>query len=227
MTWVYLSFLPLEGNEPLSREEIMTEMTQNQNIQDLKVVTIGEPVLRTTARLLSREEILSPEMQAFIQRMKEAMRAAPGVGLAAPQVGVPIQLIVIEDKAEYHSYLTPQQRLERERTEVPFHVVINPTLELEGQEAEFFEGCLSIPDLIGIVPRAKAVRVECLNEKAEPVVIRATGWYARILQHEIDHLRGTLFIDRAKLRTLTTMDNHTRLWKEKSIEETQRILCTP
>lgn len=73
---------------------------------------------------------------------------------------------------------------------------------IEGEELEFSEGCLSVSHLIGIVPRAKVVWVECLNEKAEPVVIRATGWYARILQHEIDHLRGTFFIDRAKLRTL-------------------------
>jgi peptide deformylase len=72
---------------------------------------------------------------------------------------------------------------------------------------------------MGIVPRAKSVRVECLNEKAEPVVIQATGWYARILQHETDHLNSTLYIDRALLPTLMTEQNYVKLWKQKSTKE--------
>src|SRR5205823_3008175 len=100
----------------------------------------------------------------------------------------------IEDKAEYHTHSTPEQIRERERVAVPFHVIINPVLHIEGESrAEFFEGCLSVPELIGVVPRAKKVRVTCLNERAQPITIHATGWYARILQHEIDHLQGTLF----------------------------------
>ncbi len=190
----------------------------------LQIVEAGHPVLRQTARELSAEEILSPEIQSLIEQMQTTMREAPGVGLAAPQIGQSIQLIVIEDV--HHSHLTPQQLQERRRFPVPYHVVINPRLFIEEAEekAEFFEGCLSIPELLGIVPRAAAVRVECLNERAEPVVIHAKGWYARILQHEIDHLRGTLFIDRAQSRTLTTGDNYTTFYNGMPIKEIQACL---
>jgi peptide deformylase len=84
---------------------------------------------------------------------------------------------------------------------------------------DFFEGCLSVPEFVGIVPRAKSVRVECLNERAEPIIIEAKGWYARILQHEIDHLNAILYIDRAILPTLMTEENYVKRWKGKSIQE--------
>lgn len=147
------------------------------------------------------------------------MRDAPGVGLAAPQIGESIQLAVIEDVNQSH--LTPEQLKERDRFPVPLHVIINPRLYIEKEafEASFFEGCLSVPGLIGIVPRAVKVRVECLNEKGEATTIRAQGWYARILQHEIGHLHGELFLDHAKPHTLTTLDNYDRYWSQKSISQ--------
>jgi peptide deformylase len=190
----------------------------------LEIVQVGHPVLRTPARELSADEILSPEIQSLIEIMKTTMRAAPGVGLAAPQIGQPIQLAVIEDME--HGHLTSQQLAERKRTLVPFHVIINPRLyiEKEAEKVEFFEGCLSVPVLMGVVPRAESVRVECLNERAEPIVIHAQGWYARILQHEIDHLNGALFIDKVLLPTLMTADNYTQLWKGKSVQEIQEHL---
>jgi peptide deformylase len=189
----------------------------------LEIVEIGHPVLRTPARELSVEEILSPEIQQLIEEMKNSMREAPGVGLAAPQIGKSLQLVVIEDMN--HSHLTAEQIAERNRYKVPFHVVINPRIYWVGTEkAEFFEGCLSVPELLGMVPRASAVRVECLNERAEPVVIEADGWYARILQHEIDHLFGTLFVDRAYLRTLTTTDHYSQTWVKKPIREVKNEL---
>lgn len=185
----------------------------------LNIVKIGEPVLRILARELSKEEILSPEIQQLIEEMKYTMRNAPGVGLAAPQIGIPLQLIVIEDMN--HSHLTEKQIQERHRSKVPFHVLINPHLFIEEEEetVQFFEGCLSVPGLVAIVPRAKSVKVECLNEHAELIVINATGWYARILQHEIDHVNATLFIDRAKLSTLMTEENYIQHWKEIPIKE--------
>ena len=123
--------------------------------------------------------------------MRETMNDAPGVGLAAPQVGVPLQLAVIEDKQEYMSGLTPEHIAERERQPVPFHVIINPVLHVvSGADVEFFEGCLSVPGFTAIVPRARQVRVECLDQTGAPRSIEASGWYARILQHEIDHLTG-------------------------------------
>jgi peptide deformylase len=182
----------------------------------LEILQTGEPVLRQEARSLSHNEILGRPVQNLIEAMTNAMRDAPGVGLAAPQVGLPLQLVVIEDKPEYLEKLAPEHVAERKRRPVPFHVLINPKLIIEDTEAvEFFEGCLSLAGFTAIVPRAMRVRVECLNEKAEPVAIVADGWYARILQHEIDHLNGVLYIDRMKSRSFTTQDNYTRYWKDK------------
>lgn len=197
--------------------------TPSQNT--LKVVQIGEPVLRTPAEPLTKEEILSKEIQNLIVSMKETMRAAPGVGLAAPQIGKSLQIIVIEDRSEYHSRWTAEQLAERERVPVPFHVLINPVLHItEADTVEFFEGCMSIPGLMGVVPRAKAVRVEGLNENAQKVVIEARGWYARILQHEVDHLKGVLNIDRVKTRTLSTFENFDLIWKGKPVAEALKVM---
>lgn len=192
--------------------------------QTANIVQLGDPALRMPARALSPEEIISPEIQDLINLMKITMRKAPGIGLAAPQIGKPLQLLVIEDVD--HSHLTSEQLKERNRTPVAFHVIINPRLHINKNagEAEFFEGCLSIPEFIGIVPRTTSVCVECLNERAEPIVIDAKGWYARILQHEIDHLNGILYIDRAILKTLMTEENYVKFWKNKSIHEIKSLI---
>jgi len=180
----------------------------------IKIAIVGEPVLRTAARELTREQILSPEIQSLIESMRETVRDAPGVGLAAPQIGESLQLAVIEDKAEYHKTLTEAELRERERTEVPFHVIVNPAIELLTEATEtFFEGCLSLPGFTALVPRAKRVRVSCLDHRGEPCTIDASGWYARILQHEIDHLRGSLYIDRMRSVSFSSLDNYTRHWK--------------
>ena len=133
--------------------------------------------------------------------------------------------MVIEDQAEFIQKLTPEQVAERERRPVPFHVLINPKLTLLGASVvKFFEGCLSVTGFSAIVPRAPRVRVECLNHNAEPQVIEAAGWHARILQHEIDHLYGTLYVDRMLSRSLMTTDNLARHWKDKTIAEVRRVL---
>jgi peptide deformylase len=192
----------------------------------LKIAQAGEGVLREAARPLSRDEIGSAEIRQLIAAMKETMRDAPGVGLAAPQVGYSLQLAVIEDLPEYTRDAAREQLAERERNPVPFHVIINPQAELLAQaDVEFFEGCLSLAGFMAIVPRAKKVRVKCLDESAKPRVIEASGWYARILQHEIDHLHGTLYIDRMLTRSFTTLENYGKYWKEKPIAEVKRILA--
>ena len=186
----------------------------------LTIRQAGEAVLRRKARSLSRDEILGSYVQELIESMRDTMRLTPGVGLAAPQIGAPLQLAVVEDRPEYLDKLSKKERAERGRKPVPYHVVINPTLILEpGETAEFFEGCLSVVGFTAIVPRALRVRVECLNENAEPVTLAAEGWHARILQHEIDHLQGTLYIDRMKPRSLCTQENYVRLWKDKPVDE--------
>src|SRR5277367_5226045 len=146
----------------------------------LEIKSAGEPVLRQTARKLTREEILSPTVQQLIENMRETMYKAPGVGLAAPQIGLGLQLAVIEDKAEYMKDIRPEVLAERERKPVPFQVIINPVLTLEASpDADFFEGCLSLPGLTALVLRAGRVRVECLDHRARPQTIHASGWYAR------------------------------------------------
>jgi peptide deformylase len=171
------------------------------------------------------EEILLPSTRELIAAMRETMTDAPGVGLAAPQVGLPLQLAVIEDREENMKDLTRELLAERERKPVPFHVVINPVLTLESPgEVEFFEGCLSLPGLMALVPRARKVKVECLDEHGQPKVIRASGWYARILQHEIDHLSGALYVDRMRSTSLCSLDNYARHWKSKSVAEVKRLL---
>lgn len=191
----------------------------------LKIVQSGHPVLRQKARTLTADEIRSASCRQLVALMRQTMRDAPGVGLAAPQIGLPLQLAVLEDREELLKGLDPQVLEERDRRPVPFTVLFNPVLSLEGPPVEFFEGCLSLAGFSAIVPRASRVRVECLNENAEPVVIEAAGWHARILQHEIDHLYGTLYIDRMISRTLTTADNMARYWKDQSIEEIRRLLA--
>ena len=192
----------------------------------LKIRQVGESVLRQKALPLSVEECRSQYVRDLIEAMRETMHDAPGVGLAAPQIGVPLQLVVIEDPLEAIQRLSPEQAAERDRRPVPFHVLINPNLTIpEAATAEFFEGCLSLAGYTAIVPRAGRVRVEALNEHAEPLVIDATGWYARILQHEIDHLNGVLYIDRMKSRTFATQDNHFRFWKDKSSREVEQELA--
>jgi peptide deformylase len=175
-----------------------------------KIVQVGHPALRQEARALSIAEIQSQSIRDLIGLMRDTMRDAPGVGLAAPQIGLPLQLAMIEDREDLLQGIDPAVLAERERRPVPFQVIINPTITLDGPEVEFFEGCLSVAGFSAIVPRARRVRVECLDHNAEPVVIEASGWHARILQHEIDHLQGTLYVDRMQARSLTTMENIAR-----------------
>jgi peptide deformylase len=193
----------------------------------LQIMQAGEEVLRGEARELSREEILSDKIQELITHMRETVRYAPGVGLAAPQVGVALRLAVIEDREEYQKKLTQPQLIEREREPVPFHVMINPRIvSTENTSLEFFEGCLSVVGYSAIVPRPRVVTVEYLNERAEARTVEAVGWYARILQHEIDHLDGVLYVDRMHAGTLTTLENLDRFWKDLPVSDVRAKLKT-
>jgi len=190
-----------------------------------KIVQVGDPVLRRRANELTRDQLATPAVQEMIARMRDTMRDAPGVGLAAPQIGESLQLVVIEDPPHLHAGLSPEQLAERERAAVPFHVLVNPRLSAEGSEVVVaYEGCLSFSGFMMLVPRWRSVRVEALDERGEPVVKTASGWYARILQHEIDHLRGIVCCDRMDPRTLTTHDNHMRHWRGMAIEEVRTTL---
>ncbi len=190
-----------------------------------RIVQIGEPLLRSPARDLAPEEIRSDTIQRLIRCMRDTMRDAPGVGLAAPQIGEPLQIAVIEDREEYLRDADPSWLAERERDAVPFYAIVNPKLSVTlADPQEFFEGCLSVAGLTALVPRARAVRVECLDEQGRPRVIEARGWHARILQHEIDHLHGVLYVDRMAPRTLMTTVNFARYWRDHSLDELRAAL---
>jgi peptide deformylase len=167
---------------------------------------------------LTVEEIKSSEIQLLIQEMKKVMRDAPGVGLAAPQIGISIQLAVIEDPAERVKSLSPEVLSERGRIPVEFHVIINPKIiELTGRTNYFFEGCLSINGRARVTPRKEMIKVQYLDEKGEAKEITASGWYARILQHEIGHLNGQLYIDISDARSeIETNEEYQAKWANAS-----------
>lgn len=191
----------------------------------LKIVQVGDPTLRLLARKLTPEQIVSEEIQRLIRDMRDTMRDAPGVGLAAPQVGLPLQVAVIEDREDYLKLIPSSELEERERKPIPFHVVINPKITaMTETKVEFFEGCLSLGGFSAVVPRLRKVKVEYLDELAREQVVEATGWYARILQHEIDHMQGNLYIDRMHSRTFMSLDNWNRSWKSKTIGEVRSAL---
>ena len=183
----------------------------------LKIVQAGTPVLRQKARTLTPAEVRGAPVQSLIDLMRETMRDAPGVGLAAPQIGEGLRLAVIEDSVT---------REELERAPVPFHVIINPELRFVGESPttpptmiDHFEGCLSVDGYQAIVQRSRRVQVSALDHRGEPITIDATGWYARILQHEIDHLNGILYVDRMRTRSLSTGRNIGAFWLGQTPDE--------
>jgi peptide deformylase len=190
-----------------------------------KIVQVGEPVLRRAAAPLSLDDLRTAETQELIDWMRDTMRDAPGVGLAAPQVGLSIQLAVIEDRPEYLTAIEPERLAELERRPVPFLVLVNPQIVAHSDDqVEFFEGCLSLNGFGALVKRSHAVTVEALDRNGEPQRIQAHGWYARILQHEIDHLNGRLYIDRMAPRSFSSVENVNRYWKDLPIREARKAL---
>ena len=189
------------------------------------IVQTGAPVLRSPAQDVPVERITTPEFQSLIERMVATMRAAPGVGLAAPQLGVPLRVLVMEDREELMATLTPGERAERERLPVPVRVFINPTLNPIGEEqVTFFEGCLSVAGFAGLVARFHEVEVTGLDEKGQRQTWRVKGWPARILQHEVDHLAGTLYIDRMITRSFGTLAQVKARFGGKPIAQVQQEL---
>jgi peptide deformylase len=168
-------------------------------------------ILRQQAQPLTPDEIKSEKIQHLITEMKDIMRNAPGVGLAAPQIGVSIQLAVIEDNEERTKDLLPEVIKDRSREVVKFHAIINPViLKYSGEINYFFEACLSIKNRARVTPRHDVVQVQYLDQYGQSQMVTAKGWYARILQHEIDHLNGKLYIDIADERTEMNMDEEYR-----------------
>jgi len=163
------------------------------------IVTVPDPVLRRKARKITT---FDKDLQVLIDDMIETMRAAPGVGLAAPQVGISQRLIVVEyGEGEEEDENVPRK----------LYVVINPEIvEASPEMVTGVEGCLSIPRMVGEVERHERIVVKGLNRYGKPVKYKLSGWVARIFQHEMDHLDGVLYTDRA-----------TSVWVPKEEEEVQ------
>ena len=166
----------------------------------LKVARLGHPVLRKQSQPLSKDVQASSAIQTLIDNMIETMVEYSGVGLAAPQIHESLQLAVIESKGP--------------RGDIPLTVLVNPTLQvLDSAPLQDWEGCLSIPDLRGRVPRHAKLRVDCLDRNGKPQQIVAEGFFARVVQHEFDHLIGHVYIDRMPdFSTLTHFAEFQRYW---------------
>ena len=189
------------------------------------IVQVGAPVLRSPAHDVSPAQMQTHSFRAVVERMIETMRKAPGVGLAAPQIGVPWRLIVLEDRPELLGNLNDVETRERERVPFSVRVFVNPVLTPVGEDrAMFFEGCLCVKGFVGMVERAREVEVTGLDEDGQVQTWRAAGWPARILQHEVDHIDGTLYVDRMKTRSFSTVDQAKHRFGGKPIEEIRRAL---
>ena len=176
----------------------------------LKVARMGHPVLRAKARPLEPAQIRSAPVQQLIDDMFDTMREYQGVGLAAPQVHESVRLFVA-------GFAPAKEEEAGEVTErVPEIVLINPEIRTEGEETvEDWEGCLSIPEIRGRVPRARRIVVRAYDRRGKPIEIRAANFTARVIQHETDHLDGVLFFDRMRsFETLTFLEEFGRYWAD-------------
>jgi peptide deformylase len=181
----------------------------------LPIVAAGDPVLRRGTERFDGQ--LDPALLArFVEALRLTMHEAPGVGLAAPQVGVPLRIAVIEDPAP----VPEEVRLARGRTPQPFRVLVNPSYEPVGSErVAFFEGCLSVPGWQAVVARAAEVRLTGEDEFGRRVDEVFSGWPARIVQHETDHLDGVLYLDRAELRSLSSNQAMAERWGQATPDD--------
>ncbi|MCI0626094.1 MAG: peptide deformylase [Acidobacteria bacterium] len=177
----------------------------------LKVAKLGNPILRQIAKPVPAATIRSHEIQRLIKDMVATMREYGGVGLAAPQVHESLQITVIEGMEDAGSGTRPPTQLQ---------VLVNPALSVVSDELEEdWEGCLSIPDLRGRVPRYREVQVRALGADGQQIEFRAAGFQARVIQHEHDHLLGKVYLDRmGSFESLTFLPEFSRYWQERSDE---------
>jgi len=182
----------------------------------LKVARMGHPVLRARAKAIDPADITTPRIQTLIDSMFETMQEYQGVGLAAPQVHESLRLFVAGFPPRRHA-----EEEENEDSRVPLMALINPEITVVGTgTAEDWEGCLSIPDIRGKVPRAQEIDVRAYDRRGRKINVHAKGFTARVIQHETDHLDGVLFFDRMKsYETLTFLEEYSRYWNTRYVPE--------
>lgn len=185
-----------------------------------QIVQLGDPVLRTPAAEFDGQ-LDNVELIELLAAMRKAMHDAPGVGLAAPQLGIPLRIAVIEDVIPQPDEIV----LARERSPLPYFAVINPSYTpTSPDKASFFEGCLSFNGWQAVVERHREVQLDYLTPDGVHVTRHLTGWAARIAQHETDHLNGTIYIDKANTRSLVSSTAYSERWAQPGIELAQRSL---
>jgi peptide deformylase len=182
-----------------------------------EIVEVGAPVLRERAREVAAEELAAPEVQKLIDEMIETKRAAGGAGLAAPQVGESLRIAIAEVEPDNPRY--PY------KPPLPLTVFVNPVIEpLDDELTLINEGCLSVPGLRGEVPRHAAISVRYLDREGVEHEEVKRGLTAGTFQHEVDHLDGVLFLDRADPRTLTTWEQFERFGQEEFLRRAEEIV---
>ena len=184
-----------------------------------KIAQIGHPILRTRAREVSREELASDATQRFIDDLVETMRDANGAGLAAIQIHEPVRIVAIEVSGENPRY--PY------KPKIPLTILVNPVLEVLGEEAfDNYEGCLSVPNLRGVVKRHAEVRVRAWDRLGAELDFVARGISAGTYQHEVDHLDGKIFVDRVSdPSTFSTWDNFDRHHRDRFVEYAKGVVA--
>jgi peptide deformylase len=186
----------------------------------LAIVAAGDPVLRRPAEPFDGQ-LDAGLLARFVEALRRTMHAAPGVGLAAPQVGIGLRIAVVEDPAP----VPEEVRRARGRVPLPFRVLVNPSYEPVGAErAAFFEACLSVPGWQAVVARPARVRLTGADEHGRAVDEVVSGWPARIVQHETDHLDGVLYLDRAEPRSLSSHQAVAERWNQPTPQEAARAL---
>ena len=186
----------------------MTKITENE----FEILKFGTPILRQTARELTKEELLSSEIQGLIPKMWDVMKNAGGIGLAAPQIGISIQLAVIKLESDSERY----DNLENSEE----FVIFNPNLEVIDEKKQgFWEGCLSVPGLRGYVERPRKLKIKYLNENAVEKEVVVEDFLATVFQHELDHLFGFLYVDRLNsTKDLVFEEELTNIASEKLLD---------
>ncbi|MGP4032001.1 peptide deformylase [Pseudarthrobacter sp. 1C304] len=184
------------------------------------IVQAGHPVLRQLAAPYDGQ-LSDAELGQLIDLMRSVMHKAPGVGLAAPQLGIPLQLAVLEDQFE----VDPEVAAVRGREPLPFFAMLNPAYAaLGGSSVAFYEGCLSVNGLQAAVVRPEAVRLDFTAPDGSVQQREFSGWQARIVQHETDHVHGILYLDRAELRSISSNAEYSARWAQPDISRARQEL---
>ena len=182
-----------------------------------KIAQIGHPVLRQVAREVGREELITPAMQAFVDDLVETMRDADGAGLAAIQVYEPVRICAIEVRDNPRYPYKPK---------IPLTILVNPVLTPVGDEVfDNNEGCLSVPNLRGVVKRFVHLRVQAWDRHGNAIDEVVHGLKAGTYQHEVDHLNGTIFVDRADPKTFATWTEFDRHHKAAFVEQVGKLVA--